>query len=263
MKLLYDLYMQPSHEPDCIPYIQKIIGDALKGSGYKCRVDKSNNMFCYHDDSKCKTLLCAHMDMVKTGNKIENVVHHNGILFGVDKDFHQTSCGADDKNGIWLCVKAALESGQLPSMLFVAHEEGAPHSIDDWLGDEDNQKLLSFYDNCLVLDRANDKEIIYAGSCTEYSGLLAIQWKSINKEWEFKKGVMCDADRLIKHIPSINLSIGYYNGHCPSEFTILQELFNTKDALFKFLNARNRNHIDWNIVKQFNEETKDAKKWRY
>lgn len=262
MKLLYDLYMQPTHEPKDIPKIHKIVLDALKDTGYKHIIDKENNMFLYHDDSKCKTLLCAHMDMVKTGNTIANVVHHNGLLFGVDKDFHQTSCGADDKNGVWLCIKAALESGCLPSILLVAHEEGVPHTVDDWLEDGDNQHLLEFYDNCLVLDRANDREIIYAGSYNAYSGLLACQWKAINKDWEFKTGVMCDADRLIKHIPCINLSIGYYNGHCPSEFTHLPELLTTKDALFKFLNSKKKNSIDWNIVKEFQKKTKDDRKWR-
>lgn len=251
MKLLYDLYMQPSHNSDDIPKIQGIVLDALKKSGYKSYIDGKNNMFLYHDDSKCKTLLCAHMDMVKTGEKIADVIHHNGILFGVDETFHQTSCGADDKNGIWLCVKAALESGALPSILLVAHEEGSPHTVDDWLGNEGNQKILSHYENCLVLDRANDKEIIYAGSWNDYSGILACQWKSINKDWTFAKGVMCDADRLIKYIPSINLSIGYYNGHAPSEFTLISDLLETKDALFKFLNSKAKNHIDWDVIKEF------------
>ena len=263
MQLLYDLYMQPTHDEKCIPKIHEIVLDAMKKSGYKYIIDDKNNMFLFHDDTKCKTLLCAHMDMVKTGNPIVEVVHHNGILFGVDEDFHQTSCGADDKNGVWLCIKAALESGVLPSILLVAHEEGAPHTVEDWLDDEGNKQLLKYYDNCLVLDRANDKEIIYAGSWNTYSGILACQWKSINKDWEFKKGVMCDADRLIKHIPTINLSIGYYNGHMPSEFTMLDELLTTKDALFKFLNAKNKNHIDWDIIKEFDNIIRGDKKWQY
>lgn len=263
MQLLYDLYMQPSHQPADIPKIHEIICNAMKDSGYKIKVDDKNNMFLYHPDSKCKNLLCAHMDMVKTGNPIANVIHHNGLLFGVDKDFHQTSCGADDKNGVWLCIKAALESGQRPAILFVAHEEGSPHTVDDWLENEENQVILSYYDNCLVLDRANDKEIIYAGSYKSYSHALACQWKAVNEDWTFVRGVMCDADRLIDYIPSINLSIGYYNGHCPSEFTMLDELLTTKDALFKFLNSKKKNRVDWNVIKEFNKTLKDDTKWKY
>ena len=251
MKTLAQLYMQPSYDKEQIAGIRKIITDFLEPLGYMFDVDESGNLFCCHPESKCRHLLCAHMDMVKTGLPVARVVHFDGIVFGIDENNKLTSCGADDKNGIWLCLQAAKHSGELPPMLFVAHEEGAPHSIDDWLDVEENQALLSMFDNCLVLDRANNQEIIYAGSFKDYSHILACQWKVVNPDWHFAKGVMCDADRLINHIPCINLSIGYYNGHRESEYSDLNELLETKKALFKFLTSKKKDKINWNVIKEF------------
>lgn len=260
MKTLAALYMQPSHDPKDIVNIRKIIQDFIEPLGYAFEVDEKGNMFCFHPESKCTNLLCSHMDMVKTGNPVDRIVHFDGLVFGIDKNNELTSCGADDKNGIWLCLQAAKHSGELPAMLFVAHEEGSPHSIDDWLDVDENKALLKSFDNCLVLDRANNQEIIYAGSYKQYSHALACQWKAVNPEWHFAKGVMCDADRLIEHIPCINLSIGYYNGHQVSEYSDLNELLETKRALFKFLTSKKKDKINWNVIKEF-EKTKDAKKW--
>jgi len=254
MKTLAKLYMQPTHDEKQIPAMRDIIIDFLEPLGYIFNVDDAGNLFCCHPDSVCKNLLCSHMDMVKTGKPVARIIHFDGIVFGIDEDNDLTSCGADDKNGIWLCLQAAKHSGVLPSMLFVAHEEGAPHSIDNWLDVEENQALLKMFDNCLVLDRANNQEIIYAGSFKDYSSILACQWKAVNPEWHFAKGVMCDADRLIKYIPTINLSIGYYNGHKESEYTDLNELKETKRALFKFLSSKKQNKIDWDVVKEFDNK---------
>lgn len=253
MKTLIDLYKQPSYDQADIPKIRKIVLDVLEPKGYCSIVDKAGNLFLYHKDCASKTLLCAHMDMVKTGEPVETVVHACGTLFGLDKDNRFTSVGADDKNGVWLCIQAALYSERHPSILLVAHEEGSPHTVDDWL--VDYNELLAAFDNCLVLDRANDKEIIIGGSTNEYSNALALQWKTINPDWRFARGIMCDADRLVKHIPSINLSIGYYGGHTVQEFTCIGELLEAKQALFKWLQAsdRERNTINWKFVHELDE----------
>ena len=256
MKDLIALYMQPTHEQKCIAKLRNIIIDALEGTGYIADIDEAGNMFMYHPESTCKTLLCAHMDMVKTGEPISRIIQVNDCVLGLDKEDNLTSCGADDKNGVWLLIQAAKHSNAKPSLLFVAHEEGAPHTIDDWI--DEFGDLLGDYDNCLVMDRAGGNEIIYKGSMNDYSALLACQWKKCNPEWEFHAGVMCDADRLIKHIPCINLSIGYYRGHSEDEYTLLNELFGVRDALIKFIDTPEeiRNVIDWNVIKEFNTKEK-------
>lgn len=258
MKELIALYKQPSYDQKDIPRIRKIVIDYLTPFGYANIVDEKGNMFLYHPESTCKTLLCAHMDMVKTGEPIDQVVNDNGILFGVDKNFNPTSLGADDKNGVWLCMKAGAESEAKPAILLVAHEEGSPHTIDDWL-DENKDKILPAFDICLVMDRQGENEIIYRGSATKYSAVVACQWKKQNPDWVFEKGIMCDADRLIKHIPCINLSIGYYRGHSVFEFTVLDELRDVRDRLLAFLATPEEElyKIDWSVVHELellNEE---------
>lgn len=256
LKELIALYKQPSYDQSDIPKIRQIILDALTPLGYIDTVDSKGNLFMYHPESTCNTLLCAHMDMVKTGEPICNVMQFNGILMGLDKDNNLTSLGADDKNGVWLCMQAAKHSGVRPSLLFVAHEEGHPHTVDDFIVEYGD--ALQDYDCCLVLDRANANEIIYKGSYNDYSALLACQFKKCNPDWKFAKGIMCDADRLIKYMPCINLSIGYHNGHSVEEFTIIDELLGAKKALFNFLKQteQEKNTIDWNVIQEFNETEK-------
>lgn len=249
MEELIALYKQPSYDPKDIPKIREIVTNFLTPFGYANIVDEKGNMFLYHPESTCKILLCAHMDMVKTGDDIDQVINTDGILFGVDKDFDLTSLGADDKNGVWLCMQAAAESEAKPSILLVAHEEGHPHTVDDWL-EENKDKILPAFDICLVMDRQGENEIIYAGSTNNYSAAVACQWKKQNPDWVFEKGIMCDADRLIKHIPCINLSIGYYRGHSVYEYTILDELLDVRDRLLAFLAMPEEDlyKIDWPVV---------------
>lgn len=260
MKELIELYKQPSHDPKDIPKIRDIVLRFLEPYGYIPSVDAKGNLFLYHPESKCRTLLCAHMDMVKTGKDIAQVVNCCGLLFGVDESCNPTSLGADDKNGVWLCMQAGALSKAKPAILLVAHEEGAPHTIDDWIADNKDTVLLEF-DKCLVLDRAGENEIIYAGASNEYSGTLACQWKKLNPDWVFTKGVMCDADRLIKEIPCINLSIGYYKGHSADEFVMVDELLDVRDRLLVFLETPEEelNTIDWSIVHEL-EKTKNGRK---
>lgn len=263
MKTLIKLYMQQSYEPAGVEGIRDIVRDCLEPIGYESDVDAVGNMFLTHKNRATNTLLCAHMDMVKTGNPIAIVGNMNGILFGLDKDYLNTSLGADDKNGVWLCIQAALTSGRYPSILLVAHEEGAPHTVDDWIAN--NQDVLAQYDNCLVLDRANDKEIIIGGSSKEYSPVLGAQFKTVNPDWEFAKGIMCDADRLIDCIPSINLSIGYYGGHRRTEYTDVDELNGALVAVNKWLTAtdRKRNTINWKVIKELETFEHEQKGYNY
>lgn len=255
MKTLIDLYLQPSYDQKDIPKIQDIIKRELKQLGYVFNIDAVGNMYCEPRAVPMnRTMLCAHMDMVKTGEPIANVLHFNGVLQGLDKNNHLTSLGADDKNGIWIAIQAAKNAKIKPAILFVAHEEGTPHTVDDWI--KNNQPTLAMFDNCLVLDRKGSNEIIYAGSANEYSHVLAIQWKTMFPEWEYTQGVMCDADRLIKEIPCINLSIGYYNGHSVAENTVITEMVESAKCVIRWLNDGNkRNELDWKAVKEFNKET--------
>lgn len=254
MKTLAALYKVPTFLPEKIPELIDIIKDSLKEEGYEFQQDEKNNLYCVHPDSKQQTLLCAHMDMVKTGEPVDRVVQFNGILFGIDKDNNLTSCGMDDKNGVWIAIKIAKKMKKnKPALLFVAHEEGAPHTIEDWIAN--NEDELAKYTNCLVLDRTGKNEIIYSGAFKAYSKVLAMQFKKINPEWEFKKGVACDADRLIAKIPCINLSIGYYNGHKKTEHSIYSEIKYSFDAVLKFLQANDieKNFIDWEVARQIDK----------
>lgn len=229
---LVDLYMIPTYKSS------KVIKEKIKQliPDYDWTEDEKGNMYGSHKDSTSGVVLSAHLDMVKTGKDIANVVNVNSILFGVDKDWKLTSLGADDKNGIWCIVQASKHKSKPHIVLFEEEETGRVGSLNcnrDWFNDKDC---------CIVIDRKGNREIIIQGFRGQYTSMLGACFQSVNPHWKFETGMGCDADSIKDIIDCINISCGYYEAHTADEYTNLIELEETLKAINNFLDH------DWSAL---------------
>lgn len=236
---LIELYKIPTHTSsnDIKKKIVSMIPD------YEWRTDEAGNLYGSHPKSTSRVALSAHLDMVKTGKDIKYVVNTNGILFGIDESFRPTSLGADDKNGLWCIIKASQHKSKPHIVLFEKEEVGRVGSQacnKSWFNDKDY---------CIVIDRKGDKEIIVEGFRGQYTHLLGPMFKQVNPEWKFEKGLSCDADSIRDSIDVINISCGYYNAHTKDEYTVLEELEETLNAVTRMLDA-DLTYLPWQAIKE-------------
>lgn len=176
--------------------------------------------------------LCAHMDQVQhQHSKDFKCVECNGIVSAWSKRAGmQQGLGADDKNGLWICLLALKRFSALKCAFFVEEE----------MGDVGSSKVdLSFFDNCRYIvepDRKGAADLIVdmsCGRCCSQEFIDALGYK----EFGYREacGTLTDVTELLERgfrNSVLNLSCGYHEPHTDHEFTVLSELENARDFVF-------------------------------
>lgn len=161
-------------------------------------------------------LLSAHMDQVKTNGAAKHFYMKDNCIRGYLDTWQQTSLGADDKNGVWLILKA-LEDGLPVSFIISRGEECGCVGI--------HKLEIPEADICLVMDRRGYHEILKAGSGTNYCSTLAQDLCNFLKDsWVTGTGTLSDTQTICKQMESVNISTAYYSPHSGEEYTNWQEL---------------------------------------
>ena len=147
----------------------------------------------------------------------------NTIIFGFNNQ-RKSHCGigADDKNGIWICLKCLETFDVMKCVFFVGEEIGCQGS---------SNADMQFFDDCRYVVQCDRK-----GSCdivVNYNGdaLCSEEFllDAAHKEFGYSRssGLITDAITLKNrglNISCINLSCGYYLPHTPNEFTCVEDL---------------------------------------
>ena len=186
-------------------------------------------------------LFSAHMDMVNTESyvlkqgefSVEQGVFTidtkaNIRLYRDAEKKHQTSLGADDKNGIWV-ILTLLKCGYEINFAFCHSEEVGGTGSQQIIS---NKELAKFIAGCkfgIVIDRRNADDII--GYDNKYCLSLDDRISAFAKEKGFgfkpATGSCSDADKFSQLLECVNLSCGYYSPHTSSEYTNVNELWKT------------------------------------
>ena len=197
-----------------------------------------------------KPLFSAHMDMVNTESwKLkgqENAV--TDAVFTIDdkaclrlyrgpqKDGHQTSLGADDKNGIWVILMLLREGFEI-NFAFCHSEEVGGIGSSQIIADKECAQFVETCKFGIIIDRRNAGDII--GYDNKYCMALDDRLEAFSNEQGFgykcARGSVSDADKFSTLIECVNLSCGYYEPHTSREYTNLNELWNTFQFCKKIL----------------------------
>lgn len=173
-------------------------------------------------------LLSAHLDMVDTNGPAVHFYGNDGIITGYNEYYQQTSLGADDKNGVWIIMKA-VEAGLEFNFVISECEECGGDGIR-----KVEDKLIGSY--AVVMDRKGNTDILEKGCSTQYCKTLAWNLKNFwDNGYTVTTGGMSDTQTICKHIESVNISVAYNNPHTENEETDFDRLDEIKDDVIRML----------------------------
>lgn len=233
MKLLMDLYRisSPSGmEKEMIDFITAW----LRRAGISYTVDGNGSIYATKGVSDTYPCVVAHTDEVhrKRDRHYEVVLFRDEIIFGYDK---KRRCfkgiGADDKNGIWVCLKCLEVFDHIKCVFFTGEETGCIGS-----GNAD----MAFFEDCrfvLQCDRRGKSDLVTKADGTDLCSEEFI--RAVNPTahgYHTAAGMQTDVQALKRKglgMSCVNISCGYYNPHSDEEFTDIREL----DHCYRFVRS--------------------------
>ena len=191
--------------------------------------DEKGNLLCTKGKSETYPCLASHIDQVQhSHSKDFQCIVGNDVVFGYSaKAREQQGLGADDKNGILICLECLQKYDVLKVAFFVEEETGCRGSrcVD-----------LSFFKDCRFIvqpDRRGGSDLITRMFCGDVCSTEFIHDIGYEKYgYRFETGSITDVGELVDMgvgISCLNLSCGYYEAHSDQEFTVLSELQNCLD----------------------------------
>lgn len=197
--------------------------------------DQKGNIYVTKGIADTYPCIVSHVDQVQdTHSKDFKVYNCDGILCAYSKkNKQQEGLGADDKNGIWVCLKALEYFDIVKCAFFVEEEIGCGGS---------SVANLEFFSDCrfvLQCDRRNGSDLINVASWTELCSdefLEATNYQAYG--YTPKNGMMTDVMTLKEsgvNVSMLNISCGYYEPHTDNEVTVFEELENCRDFVFNII----------------------------
>ena len=221
---LYNISSPSGHEFKMMNFIR----NRLDKLGVAYFTDKAGNIYATKGKAKSYPCVVSHTDEVHSfqGNGyrvMQSKLKKDKIIFGFDYQYRRhCGIGADDKNGIWICLKSLEEFDTLKCVFFVGEEIGCQGS---------SQAQMKFFNDCryvLQCDRKGNSDIV-----TRYVGEALCSEEFLRDATPEKFGY-APSDGLITDVitlknrglkvSGVNLSCGYYNPHTQNEFTCVEDL---------------------------------------
>lgn len=223
---LYAIHSPSGNEKKMRKFLRK---QAAECGATKIDTDKKGNLLIVKGESDTYPCLAAHIDQVqKNHSKDFTVVEIGDDVIGWSPKCHcQQGLGADDKNGIFICLELLRKFDVMKVAFFVGEEVGCVGS---------SEVDLEFFKDCRFIiepDRKDSSDLITSMFCGDVCSddfVNAIGYKSYG--YDHDQGSITDVGELVERgvgISCLNLSCGYYDPHTDHEYTILSELQNCMD----------------------------------
>ena len=224
MERLITLYNTASPSGREEPMI-RLLKAELERMGIPHYRDRKGNLYAVKGRAKTYPCVVAHMDEVhrRTGKGYAAHIVDGRFVIGYDRKRKKTAgIGADDKNGIWICLKCLEDFKIMKCAFFVQEETGCIGSGEadmdffadcrfvlqcDRKGDSDLVTRISGMDLCSeeFLERVNPEKYGYRATCGMHTDVYALKRRGLE--------VSC-----------VNISCGYYKPHTDHEYTVLRDL---------------------------------------
>lgn len=224
MELLKELYGISAHthqEKDMIAFVSQRLADL----GVTFTVDEVGNIYATKGQADTYPCLAAHLDEVHEAREkgYEVLVVRNEFIIGFNSGKREfNGIGADDKNGIWVCLKCLEGFDNLKCVFFVGEEQGCIGS---------RQADMKFFDDCrfvLQCDRKGNSDFVSNIYGNPLCSTQFIKDASLGEHgYKEERGMQTDVQTLRQRgleISCANISCGYYYPHTPHEMTNIADL---------------------------------------
>lgn len=223
LKKLYNIYSPSGNEHRMIKFLYNYINN-LSGD-ISLSKDNYGNIYVTKGTSDTYPCLVSHIDQVSHchHSKDFKTIETKDIIFGYSPSKKRfENIGADDKNGIFICLECLKKFDILKVVFFREEEIGCKGSTSAYMPFFNNVRFV------IQPDRKGNSDLISAigsiGLCTGEFIETVEAWK-----WGYYEtnGMMTDVFTLKKNgldVCCINVSCGYYNAHTDEEITVKEDL---------------------------------------
>lgn len=224
LKTLYSIYSPSGNEKKMRRFVKRWIYKNIPDA--EITTDLKGNIYVTKGKAENYPCIVAHLDQVqKTHSRDFVCIESEDVIFGYSpKNHRQEGLGADDKNGIWIALKALLKYPTLKAVFFVEEEIGCRGSA---------QADITFFTDCrfvIQCDRRGNNDLITSISFTDLCSeefIKATEYEIFG--YSPTDGMMTDVLELKERgieVSCINMSCGYYQPHTDQEFTDKNDLLN-------------------------------------
>mgnify|MGYP002128928192 FL=1 len=229
LKKLYSIHSPSGKEQNMIRFLRSYIG-TLPGN-ISVSQDRYGNLYVIKGTGENYPCLVSHIDQVAHchHSKDFKAIETKDIIFGYSPGKRRfENPGADDKNGIFICLECLKKYDTIKIAFFREEETGCAGSS--------NADMPFFNDVRFVIqpDRKGNSDLI---TSIGFSELCSDEFiKAVKpEEWGYKEnnGLLTDVMVLKGNgmgVSCVNLSCGYYNAHSDHEITVKKDLM--KGLLF-------------------------------
>lgn len=223
LKKLYSIYSPSGKEQKMVKFLCSYIKQ-LPGN-ISVSKDNFGNLYVVKGKAETYPCLVSHIDQVShcKHSKDFKAVETRDIIFGYSpKNRRFENLGADDKNGVFICLECLKKYDAVKVVFFREEETGCRGS---------SEAVMSFFDDVRFViqpDRKGNSDLI---TSIGYSDLCSDQFiDAIEPEtWNYKEenGLMTDILTLKEkglEVSCINVSCGYCNAHTDEEITVKKDL---------------------------------------
>ena len=223
LRQLYAIHSPTGYEWPMIQYVREYVSKFIPDADV--RFDKLGNLYITNGEAGVgyPTLAC-HLDQVQTLHSEDfEVKEEGGMLYGwSEQNQRREGLGADDKNGIYICLRCLEVCPRLKVFMAVGEEKGCIGS---------NRADMSFFSDSLYVLEPDCK-----GGTEIHTNLRGIPCASL----EFEKTLQVEqhgyvitegkgSDILALTLNNIgvscaNIPAGYYQPHKDDEYTVIAEL---------------------------------------
>lgn len=223
LRRLYGIHSLTGFEWPMIQFIREQVGEHIHEA--TVRFDKLGNLYISKGEAGVgyPTLAC-HLDQVQRLHSDDfEVREEDGTLYGwSEQNQLREGLGADDKNGIWVCLRCLEECPRLKVFMAVGEEKGCIGS---------NRADMSFFNDSLYVLEPDCK-----GGEEIHTNLRGIPCASPDFEqaleaeangYSITDGKTSDILALTLNnigVSCANIPVGYYQSHKDDEYTIVAEL---------------------------------------
>ena len=263
LKQLYSIHVPTFHEWPLICFIREYISQHVPEA--EVRMDRLGNLYIkvdrfnglkFQEFNGYPTLAC-HLDQVQALHSDDfEVKQEDDMLYGWSETNQQREgLGADDKNGIYICLRCLEECPCVKVFMAVGEEKGCIGS---------SRADMSFFKDSLYVlepDCKGGQEVhtnLKGVPCASDEFVKALQLEA--NDYTLTDGKGSDIFALTLNgigVSCANIPAGYHLPHKDDEFTVVAELEHTLAFIRHFVTTEHRRfpHIFKTYTQQMIEET--------